>query len=70
MNVFQRIKNFFDKIFKKNQKMIESPKKIENNKPNNTFIESLKMKTPQIRVNTIESLECINDGTGFQKIKK
>lgn len=70
MNVFQRIKNFFDKIFKKNQKLIKSPKKIENNKPTNTFIESLKTKMPQIHEKTIESLECINDGTGFQKIKK
>ena len=86
MNLLEIVKSFFEKIFNKNQKLLESSKvDIQNvnnyiNQIRNKFEESLKVNLIQINSNlsesssfsstsNIESLKCINDGLGFQKIK-
>ena len=77
MNILNIIKNFISKIFNKNEiKKLESPK-IENNKlhSNNHFKDTIKVnliikESKNKKERTIETLQCENDGLGFQKIKK
>jgi len=70
----------FNKLFKKNTPKLLQPAKIElnedsQNNKKNIFINNLKDDT-DIKDTTIkgkpiiETLECINCGLGFQKIKK
>ena len=71
MNIFNVLKKFFEKLLKnKKTKMLEPPKaevqikKINSDIKRNTFKEQLKINNKEI-----ETIECINDGLGFQKIK-
>lgn len=76
MNLVNIIKNFINKLFNKNTiKKLESPKR-ENNElhRNSYFKETIKIdtNTKELKNNKkkiIETLQCENDGLGFQKIK-
>lgn len=76
MNLLNIIKNFINKIFNKNDiKKLESPK-IENNKlhRNSYFKDTIKIdlntkESKNKKEKIIETLQCENDGLGFQKIK-
>ena len=73
MNLLNIIKNFINKLFKKNNiKKLESPK--EENKlihNNSNFKDTIKVNfnTKNDKEIIIETLQCENDGLGFQKIK-
>lgn len=82
MKIFEIIKSFLRKIMNKEQNLIESPKlDVENisseiSKKRNEFEELLKVNLTSNNTTTskkggsnIETLQCINDGLGFQKIK-
>ena len=76
MNILNIIRNIINKIFKKNDiKKLESPKRENNRLHRNSYFKD----TIKVNLNTkesknkkekiIESLQCENDGLGFQKIK-
>lgn len=73
MNMIKILKDLLKKIFKhnKNELLVSpEPETRELNdskyKNRNIFIESIKVN---LNKNKIKTLECINDGLGFQKIK-
>lgn len=64
MSFLNRIKNFFDKIFKKENKMLPgTSNEISYEKKENYFLESLV-------VNTNNSFACDGNGLGIKSIKK
>ena len=68
MSVFEIIKNFFEKLFSKNDiKQISEPQKEERiqnaEQERYEFLESLKKQSCEI-----ETLVCHGDGLGIQKI--
>lgn len=79
MNLLDKIKSLFNRIFNKCPKQLESPNINTDNisdsisKIRNEFEESLRVNltaaSSSTSGSTIESLQCINDGLGFQKIK-
>lgn len=91
MNIIERIKEYFKKLFNKTFskntiKYIEATKEEENILKKNTcnakkkFEESLRVKLETTKKSKlffssdshsiIETLQCINDGLGFQTLKK
>ncbi len=72
MNLINILKNFINKLFKKSEiKRIEPPKENKEVK-NKFFLDSLKVEinNKKNKKKIIETLQCENDGLGFQKIKK
>ena len=77
MNLLNIIKNFINKIFNKNHvKKLESPKEDNNMiHSNSNFKDTIKVnlntkESKKEQKKNIETLQCENDGLGFQKIKK
>ena len=80
MNIIERIKEYLIRIFNKNKINYLEParKDVHNNKNYNTkneFKDSLRLNISKrshtsLSHSVIETLECINDGLGFQKINK
>lgn len=73
MNVIKILKDLLKKIFKHNKNELLVSPELETRELNdskyknrNIFVESIKVN---LNKNKIKTLECINDGLGFQKIK-
>lgn len=73
MSILKMLKSFLGRIFKTNTKKLSEPQKMENqntqfksSEKNDSFKELIKV---HLNETEIETLECINDGLGFQKIK-
>lgn len=79
MNLLNKIWNFINRAFKKsNTKLLKSPIDNKSNEKNNfnkslkVIIESANIKSNNKEKNIrpiIETLQCENDGLGFQSIK-
>lgn len=78
MDIIERIKVFFEKIFNRNQKLLDAPQEVEKSinydvdKIKKNFEESLKVKIDvhkKKKSHIIVTLKCGNCGLGYQKIK-